>query len=268
MRAPLRAGRATAARCRHRLSHRELAVLASVNSFRYLSARQIEELHFFDHATPLTGARTCRRVLERLTRAGVLWRLERRIGGVRAGSASFVYALGPLGHRVLDDGVGGRVRRREPSLEFLDHTLAIAQIAVGLQRLARRGSISHVAIEPEPSCWRRFTAGLEGAQTLKPDLSVSLKAGDYEYHWFVEVDLSTHSAAAVVRKCRVYHSYWATSIEQERLDLFPKVLFVAPVARRASLLERTIASAPHLNAELFAVTTSAGAVECLTGATS
>jgi len=268
MRAPLRAGRAAAARCRRQLSDRELAVATSLNCYRYMSARQIEELHFFDHATPLTGARTCRRVLERLTRVSVLWRLERRVGGVRAGSASFVYALGPLGHRILRNGSGTRIRRREPSAEFLDHTLAVAQLAVNLHHLARDGSIDLVDIEPEPACWRRFTAGLEGVQTLKPDLSVSLRASDYEYHWFVEIDLSTHSAAAVVRKCQLYNRYWSTGIEQDRSGLFPRVLFVTPNARRVGLLERAIGDARHLSAKLFAVTTTADAMECLTGAAS
>jgi hypothetical protein len=268
MRAPLRAGRAVAARCRRHLSERELAVVASLNRYRYMSARQIEKLHFFNHASPLTGARTCRRVLERLTRASVLWRLERRIGGVRAGSASFIYALGPLGHRVVTDTDGARVRRREPSAEFLDHTLAIAELAVDLHCLTRSGNLDLLDIEPEPTCWRRFTVGLEGVQVLKPDLSVSLRASDYEYHWFVEIDLSTHSAAAVVRKCRLYDRYWATGIEQDRSGLFPRVLFVAPNARRAGLLERTIDSAHHLNAKLFAVTTPADAMAYLTGARS
>jgi Replication-relaxation len=269
VRTPMRAGRALAAHGREHLSERELAMVTSVDRYRYLSAKQLEELHFFAHATPLTGARTCRRVLSRLTKAGILWRLERRIGGIRAGSVSYVYALTPLGYRALHDGGRTRVRRREPSAEFLDHTLAIAQLAVELHLLTRADrDVDLLEVEPEPGCWRRFTAGLEGAQTLKPDLSVSLKVGDYEYHWFVEVDLSTHSAAAVVRKCRVYNRYWATGIEQDRSGLFPKVLLVAPIARRASLLERTIGGAPHLNVDLFAVTTTAGAMACLTGAAS
>lgn len=267
MSAPLRAGRVAARRCRRHLSERELAVMASVSRYRYLSARQIEELHFFDHASPLTGARTCRRVLERLTDVGVLRRLERRIGGVRAGSASFVYALAPLGHRILDNGNGGRVRRREPSEEFLDHTLAIAELAVNLHRLARGDeSVAIIRIEPEPGCWRRFTADLEGTQTLKPDLTVSLRAGDYEYLWFIEVDLATHSGAAVVRKCHLYHRYWSTGIEQDRSGIFPRVLFVTPGLRRAGLLKRSIASARHLNHELFTVTTIEDAGGCLTGA--
>lgn len=268
MRAPHRAGRGVSARCRQHLSDRELAVLASVERYRYLSTRQIEELHFYDHASPLTGARTCRSVLERLTKAGALWRLERRIGGVHAGSASFVYTLGSLGHRVLDEGGGARVRHREPSAEFFDHTVAIAQLAVDLQIAARDGELELIEIETEPACWRRFSAGLEGIQTLKPDLSVSLRAAEYEYHWFVEIDLSTHSATAVLRKCRLYQRYWSTGIEQDRRGLFPKVLFVAPHERRCALLERTLAGAHHLNASLFAVTTTPNALAYLTGAAS
>jgi hypothetical protein len=228
----------------------------------------VEELHFFDHATSLSGARTCRRVLERLTNAGALWRLDRRIGGVRAGSASFVYALAPLGHRLLHDGEGSRIRRHEPSAEFLDHTLAIAQVGVDLHCRAHQGDIELIDIQPEPACWRRFSVGLEGRQTLKPDLSVALKAGDYEYHWFIEIDLATHSAMAVLRKCALYQRYWASGSEQDRSGLFPKVLFITPNARRAGLLGRTIAAARQLNASLFAVTTNTEALSLLTGAAS
>ena len=152
--------------------------------------------------------------------------------------------------------------------EFLDHTLEVAQLAVNLHHLARDGRIDLVKIAPEPDCWRRFTAGLEGVQTLKPDLSVALRVSNYEYHWFIEVDLSTHSAIAVVRKCQLYHRYWTTGIEQDRSGLFPRVLFVTPNARRAGVLERAIGSARQLSAKLFAVTTTLDAMACLTGAAS
>jgi hypothetical protein len=267
MTAPQRAGRSIATHTRRTLSDRELAVLADVARFRFLTALQIEELHFFDHATPVTGARTARRVLDRLARGGLLWRLERRIGGIRAGSASYVYALGALGHRVLhQQSMSGR--QREPSLEFLDHTLAIAQLAVDLHRLARSSPVELIEVEPEPECWRRFNAGLEGRQILKPDLSVALRAGEYEYRWFVEIDRSTHSAAAVLRKCRLYDRYWSTGIEQDRNDLFPQVLLIAPNERRQALLTRTLEQAGHLNLELFAVVTTDQAVEKLIGGAS
>src|SRR5437870_4997317 len=93
------------------LSDRDLAVIRSVRQHRFLTARQIEEFHFTTHATDQAGARVCRRVLARLTRERLLARLERRVGGVRAGSASFVYALGPIGSRLLDEN---RRRFTEP----------------------------------------------------------------------------------------------------------------------------------------------------------
>src|SRR5438270_12207936 len=87
---------------RERLSERDFDVIPSVAEHRFLTARQIEALHFADHATDLAGARVCRRVLARLTDERLLARLERRVGGIRAGSASYVYALGPSGGRLID----------------------------------------------------------------------------------------------------------------------------------------------------------------------
>ena len=265
MGASRRAGRAAARRQRRCLSERDLAVLASIGKYRYMTALQVEELHFYGHASRITGARTCRRVLERMTEVGLLWRLERRIGGVRAGSASFVYALAPLGQRTADPESQGRLRYREPSVEFLDHTLEVAQLVVNLHVLARGGGLDVLDLEPEPGCWRRFLAGYEGVQILKPDLAVSLRIGEFDYQWFVEVDRATHSPAAVVRKCRLYHGYWQAGVEQERSGLFPRVLLVAPGRRRAGLIERAIRQASGLNQELFVVTTSDDALRWLTG---
>lgn len=265
MRASQRSGRAAARRLRERLSSRELAVLKDVERFRYMSARQIEALHFFGHATALTGARACRRVLERLTVAGALVRLERRIGGVRAGSASFVYALGAMGAKILHGETGSRIRHREPSAEFLDHTLAVVQLVVDLRTMERSGDLEIVSVETEPACWRRFAAGLEGMVVLKPDLAVTLAVGDFEYHWFVEIDRATHSSSAVLRKCRVYQDYWTTGLEQSRTGLFPRVLFVTPNEKRASLLRRAIHDAARLNDDLIAVTPRSDALGVLTG---
>jgi len=268
MRAPQRAGPAIVRRTRKHLSHREMAVLESVDRFRYLTARQIEDLLFFDHATALTGARTCRKVLGRLTRATILWRLDRRIGGVRAGSSSFVYGLAPFGYRILHQDEDARVRRREPSEAFLDHTLAVAQVAIDLHKRSRSSDLEIIDIQTEPACWRRFTLGLEGVQILKPDLFVSLRSGEFEYHWFIEMDLSTHSVAAVVRKRWLYHGYWSTGIEQDRSALFPQVLFIAPTDSRVQRLLRGIAAARGLNTDLFAVTDSASALDHLMGCAS
>src|SRR5438874_12589319 len=96
-------GRRALAQLSERLSERDLQVLRSIRQHRFLTARQIEILHFADHATPLAAARVSRRVLARLTNEGLLVRLARRVGGIRAGSASYVYALGPAGSRLIDE---------------------------------------------------------------------------------------------------------------------------------------------------------------------
>src|ERR1700682_4418500 len=77
------------------------------------------------------AARTARRVLERRVDDRLLVRLDRRVGVVRAGSASFVYGLGPVGQRVLGFG-GPRRRFREPTSTFVVHTLAITELVVEL----------------------------------------------------------------------------------------------------------------------------------------
>lgn len=251
-----------------RLSEREIAVLQDVERFRFMSARQIERLHFFDHASPLTAARTCRRVLRRLTRDKVVWRLGRRVGGLRAGSSSYVYGLAPLGYRALHHAEGKRVRRSEPSPVFVDHTLAVAQIVVDLHSHARSGAIEVLSADAEPECWRRVSLGLEGELVLKPDLYVALSSDQFEYHWFVEVDLATHSAASVMRKCDLYQRHWATGSEQEKNGLFPQVLLVAPSERRANGLKRALDAARGLNRDLFAVTETKDALTHLCRGTS
>ncbi|MCE5254320.1 MAG: replication-relaxation family protein [Actinomycetia bacterium] len=230
--------------------------MKSIELYRYLTASQIEDLHFHDHTSPLTGARTCRRVLERLSETGVIFRLERRVGGIRAGSASYIYGLGSVGQRVLHQGDAARVRRREPSLTFIDHTLAISQLAVDLTVISRQDLVDLLELTPEPGCWRSFQQSLEGSVTLRPDLAVAVRAAGYQYHWFVEVDLGTHSSASVARKCRVYQDYWCSGVEQDTHGLFPKVLWVTPTVRRAEQLGRAISAAHGLYENLFDVTTT------------
>src|SRR3954465_2325519 len=90
-------------RLRSDLSGRDVGIVRHVAELRLMSARQIEALYFPPdaHATPLTAARTCRRVLERLVEQRLLCRLDRRVGGLRAGSASYVYGVGPVAQRLL-----------------------------------------------------------------------------------------------------------------------------------------------------------------------
>ena len=162
------------------LTGRDVAIVSQVADLRLMTARQIEAVHFplGDHVTAPGAARACRRCLERLTRDRLVVRLERRIGGVRAGSGSFVYALGPIGHRVLGRQ-SPRPRYREPTAMFIEHTLAVTQLVTDLTRAARSGAVDLLRCQPEPQCWRQFTSST-GLATLRPDLFVSLGSGDYE----------------------------------------------------------------------------------------
>jgi hypothetical protein len=87
-----RLGEQGLASLRRELSARDLAIIGYVGQLRLMSAGQIEALSFPGeaHASGLSARRIARRVLERLTRDRLLVRLERRIGGVSAGSAGYI----------------------------------------------------------------------------------------------------------------------------------------------------------------------------------
>jgi len=244
------------------LSERDLAVVRSVKEHRFMTARQIEEFHFVDHATEHAGARVCRRVLARLTRDRLLTRLQRRMGGIRAGSASFIYALGPIGSRLLDEH---RRRFTEPSTLFLQHALAVAEAHVQLLRAARTGQLELLTVDVEPSCWRRYTGAGGAPEILRPDLYVITASGAFEDLWFLEIDRGTESPAAISRKCRTYETYWRTGREQETRGTFPLAVWVAPDDGRAKKLKAVIDATRNLKRDLVRVTTSESVVELIAG---
>jgi hypothetical protein len=246
---------------RERLSKRDLSVIQSVYEHRFLMARQIEELNFHDHATAEARARICRRVLARLTNERVLARLKRRVGGVRAGSASYVYMLGPVGSRLIANGR----RPTEPSPLFLDHTLAVADARVELARAHAGRELVLVTVVVEPACWRRFIGASGAHELVRPDLYVVTSDAEFEDCWFVEIDRATESSAAISRKCRAYHAYYRTGREQEQHGAFPLVVWVAPDERRATRIEAAIRSRQHLQRDLFRVTTGDRFVELIAG---
>jgi hypothetical protein len=251
---------------REDLSGRDLAIIGQVADLRLMTARQIEAVHFgaADHRSPVSAARTSRRVLERLAGDGLLVRLERRVGGVRAGSGSYIYGLGPVGHRVL--ALNGARRRyyREPTQLFTEHTLAIGELVVGLTLAARSGRCQLLACQTEPRCWRDLH-GLAGRMTLKPDLLVALGIGDYEDRFFIEVDRGTEHLPALMRKCTLYDTYYRTGTEQQRHGVFPRVCLIVPDTLRAERLSGAIAANQRLEPALFVVTTTERALETLIG---
>ena len=245
-----------------RMVERDWQVVADIAKYRLLTSRQIQRLHFdAAHSSPLAAARACSRALSRLREAGVLRALDRRIGGVRAGSASYIWFLGPAGERLLHHmasaadattGVAGlgqtaarRSNYREPSRHFVDHTLAISELAVQITAAARTGPFEVLRLETEPSNWQTMLGPHGVASFLKPDLllvtATHTAAGEYEDHYFIELDLATESASVVMRQCAAYQAFRATGRYQSRHGLFPTVWWLTPTQARANTLRGAVA---------------------------
>jgi len=113
----------------HELTPRELTLIQDLDRLRLASVKQLERLHFTAES-PRANARQARRTLARLTDLRVLVRLERRVGGVRAGSRGSVYTLDVAGQRLASAcGPAGGIRIRRPWTPggaFIAHQLAVS----------------------------------------------------------------------------------------------------------------------------------------------
>lgn len=254
-----RVGRRGLERLGDQLSQRDKLIIHQVADLRLMTARQIEAVHFTlaDHATKLTAARSARRVLERLVRDRLLCRLERRVGGVRAGSASYVYCLGPVGQRLLMDRSVDEPRRRfrEFSQAVSLHTLAITESVVTLIVASRAHQFDLLELEPEPRCWRDSVGPMGVVATLRPDLFTTIGIGEFEHRWFIEVDLGTESMSTLLRKCAAYETYYQSGTEQNQHGVFPRVLWQMHTAERAARLRVAIEHSTNLTTALFTTAT-------------
>lgn len=246
-----------------RLTERDRLLLQDVEKYRLLTTKQIQRLHFDPvHPTPKASARACNRTLSRLREARVLNALERRIGGARAGSAGFVWYIGPVGERVLqalDAGAhSGRHNFREPTRYFVNHTLAVAELAVQTIEAERQGDLEVLELQTEPSSWQQSLSPFGTVQTLKPDLRLITAAGDYEQHWFIEADMASEHLPVVLRQCAAYESFRATGRYEAAHGLFPAVLWVTPTESRAAAVRAAVAGSLALEARLFQVCTADG----------
>lgn len=248
------------------LSERDRAILSGLAEAGFLSGRQIERRWFAtEHVSEIGARRRTQRVLRRLTEAHLVQRLQRRQGGVRSGSDSFVYRLDHLGRRAVK--LAGRGSGREPAERFLAHRLAVAEVETGLIEAQRDGQITDLTIRHEPDCWRRLMNRGGGLDTLKPDLLVELKTHNWELRWFVEVDRATEHLPTVLAKCQLYQRYWQTGLETERYGqaVFPRVLWSVPDSKRVEQITGAIQRARSLSDELFLVVTAEATTDVLAG---
>jgi Replication-relaxation len=220
-------------------------------------------------ASAASRARTARRVLARLTELRILARLERRIGGIRAGSAGYVYYLGPVGQRLVaywqgEGLVRGRVRP-EPGSRYVRHRLAVSELYVRARQAEREGLLDLLAFDIEPESWRSFEDGFGGRVTLKPDAFARLGVGAYEDRFFIEVDLGSESRSVIAGKARAYLAYFNSGAEQAEHGVFPRVLLLTnSEARRAALVD-VCARLPAEAWRLFTVAKLERGVEAMGG---
>ena len=250
-----------------RLTARDLVVLRRVSDLRFVSGSQLARLDFADSDDLAANARAARRALLRLTRLGVLARLPRPVGGVRAGSAAFVYHLGLAGQR-LAVGQGWQPERRRrrsqsPGTLFLRHTLQVAELHTLLVEADRSRCVELLELVAEPSCWRNYD-GIGGQRVmLKPDSYVRLGVGKYEDSYFIEVDMGSEGSRALECQLWQYVAYYASGQEQAGRGVFPKTLWLANTAERVGVIEACVKRLPVASRQLFQTARFDQAIECL-----
>jgi hypothetical protein len=248
------------------LSERDWQVLHTLARIRVATGDQLERLHFGGNGVT---SRQARRVLSRLVEQRLLGRLDRRIGGVRAGSSGFVYALDIAGQRLIQyqrNGHGNRQRRPwTPGVLFLRHSLAVTELSVQLVEAERRHSFIIDGFTTEPACWREFPGPGGARVVLKPDAHCLVGHGEYQDHFFIEVDRATCSSTTLGRKLELYRQYWSSGREQTQCGVFPRVLWLVPDPARQAQLAGVVQRQPAEAQPLFRIALYEKAVSVMTG---
>ena len=228
---------------RQAVTEQDRVILTSLLGCRYLTGQQIVRLYFNEKADNQTAAFSAAyRCLNRLKDYGLIRALQRRIGGVRAGSGSYVWVLTSAGFRLLNlnrtDGTS-RKQFREPTPHFLEHTLIISEAWLQLTEICNRSGMTLSKVQFEPDCWRWYAAGGKQA-VLKPDLYAVIQADGYEDCWFIEIDCDTETVARVMDKCERYIHYLHSGAEQKQAGVFPYVAWIVPDEKRKSSIKKHI----------------------------
>lgn len=250
------------------LSHRDQAIIGSLDRLRVATTVQLRRLHFAD-LTEGSAAKQAPKALRRLEKLGLVCPLERPLGGVRAGSAATVWSLDVGGQKLASvcGPAGGQRTRRPwtPGVSFLTHRLSVTETYVELNEAASAGAIKVVTFDAEPLCWRRYAAPHGGFEHLKPDAFIRVVSGDYERGAFVEMDRSTESSGTIARKATAYRRAWEAGREQQRWGYFPRVVFAVPDERRKEIIVDVCARQPAEAHPLFRVVLTGDLLAALVG---
>ena len=224
------------------LSDKDKNILRSVWELRYLTTNQIRRLYFTEATTESAGLRAASRTLKKLKEMKLIAVLDRRIGGVRSGSGSYIWHMDAAGDhllRLMESNTRPRRRFFEPSTYFLAHTIAVSECHIRLTEICNDKNIKLTEISGEPDNWRPMNSGGK-ITSLKPDLFAVTVCGSYEDRWFIEVDLDTESPAKIIDKCRRYHQYYQSGLEQKQYGVFPMVVWIVPDSVRKERIRQCI----------------------------
>jgi hypothetical protein len=240
----------TAKRLAHlerRIGPRERAIIDTLDRLRVATTDHLRRVCFAD-LSPRSSARMAPKLLGQLAEDRIVTKLERQLGGVRAGSRAAVWSLDLAGQRLaaICGPAGGRLTRRPwtPGRGFLAHRLAVSDCFADLTERCRDGAGDLLDFEAEPLCWRRYADPYGGTATLKPDAFVRLAVDDFERGAFVEIDRATETRQTLAGKLRAYRRYWETGREQDRRGYFPRVVFAVPDEDRRAVLTGLYAKQP------------------------
>lgn len=244
----------------HHLTTTDRSLLTFLNQAKLATTRQLARLFYADSPSPETAIRRTNFTTQRLKQEGLIRHLDRRIGGVRKGSASYVWQITFKGLKILkakDDSVTLRYKNQyEPSQHHVEHTLAITEVFVETVEVTR--NTNQIALERfsfEPASWRDYQKSFGLGVTIKPDAYLELVNGDYEDHYFLELDRSTESLSRVVNTCKKYIDYYRSGIEQRQQGIFPYVLWIVPDDKRKLAISKAIQKELFNFWELFTVIT-------------
>jgi Replication-relaxation len=237
-----------------RLSDEGRATLLFLSEVRIASGVQLVRRLWAARQPSDSRARLARQTLRRLEDWRVIDRLDQRVGGVRGGSSSIIYGVGPAGRRLLARLGFEAKRLRAPGDRYVAHHLAVTELIVRLHEATLAGELELISCQTEPRSWRAFL-GLFGArQIVKPDLFLRVGGGGiYEWRWFVEIDLATESVPTITAKAKQYVAHYRSGEEQRHSETYPRVLWTVPNRRRAEQVHEGLAALPNGSEPLFTV---------------
>lgn len=232
----------------------QAALLARLIVLRFATTTQLARLERPSYGSNRSAVRQTSRHLTALESAGLVLRLDRRVGGWPGGSGPAVWALTTTGYHHATGTKGTRQRPRLLSTTFLEHLLAVAEARVVVAETVRSIDGAGVRVDHEPDCWRTYLGMLGQRLTLRPDLRLEITTREFRDNYFLEIDRATENPARVVAKCRQYQQYRRTGLEQQTAGAFPAVLWIVPHTKRRDQLTQHIREA-QLTTGMFHVLT-------------